>query len=81
MAATSEAREALHAALAELPEDQRAVIVLRGLEGLPFEEVARILGIKKPTAESRMARAKEKLRGLLGRWLEEDGNARDVRVP
>jgi RNA polymerase sigma-70 factor (ECF subfamily) len=71
-AATSEAQDAFHAAIAELPEDQRAVLVLRGLEGLSFEEVAQVLGIKKPTAESRMARARDRLRGLLGRWLEEN---------
>src|SRR5581483_8585754 len=49
-----ERREAVRRAVRELPEEQRAVAVLRGLEGFSFEEVARILGIKRPTAESRM---------------------------
>lgn len=65
-AATQECREAVRRAVEQLPEDQRAVVVLRCFEGLSFEEVASVLGILRPTAESRMARAKERLRGLLG---------------
>lgn len=68
-----ERREAVRRAVAELPEDQRAVAVLRGLEGFSFEEVARILGIKRPTAESRMNRAKEKLKRALPKWLRDRG--------
>jgi RNA polymerase sigma-70 factor (ECF subfamily) len=63
--AAREERAALLAALDHLPEPQRAVVVLRAIEGLSFEEVARTLGIPVPTAESRMARAREKLRVLL----------------
>jgi RNA polymerase sigma-70 factor (ECF subfamily) len=57
--------EAVRRAVERLPADQRAVVVLRGFEGLPFDEVARILKIQRPTAESRMARAKERLKTLL----------------
>ena len=69
-AEVEEQRAAVRRAVAELPEKERAVAVLRGMEGLSFEEVARVLGIKRPTAESRMARAKERLRAALGRWLD-----------
>lgn len=65
-----ELREAFRAALAELPVDQRKVVVLRGVEGLSFDEVARALGIPTPTAHSRMARACDRLRGLLSRFIE-----------
>lgn len=58
-------RDALRRALDELPDEQRAVVVLRVYRGLSFEEVAAALGIARPTAESRMARAKERLRALL----------------
>ncbi|HZU97243.1 MAG TPA: sigma-70 family RNA polymerase sigma factor [Planctomycetota bacterium] len=73
VATQGEERELLRAALERLPEEQRAVVVLRGIEELSFEEVARILAIPKPTAQSRMARAKEKLRALLGPLLERRG--------
>ena len=66
LAGREEERAALLAAIQRLPLYQREVVVLRGLVGLPFEEVARILKIKRPTAESRMARAKVRLRELLG---------------
>jgi len=67
----AERRQLLHSALEQLPEPQRAVVVLRGLEGLSFQEVAHVLGIQRPTAESRMARAKQKLRLILGQQLDE----------
>jgi RNA polymerase sigma-70 factor, ECF subfamily len=56
---------AVRAAIAQLPEDQRAVVVLRMFEGLTFPQIAAALEIRLPTAESRMARARQKLRGLL----------------
>ena len=55
-------------AIASHPEDQRAVVVLRAYEGLSFPEIAAALSIRVPTAESRMARAKVALRGLLERF-------------
>lgn len=74
-----ETREKFHEALAALSEEHRAVVVLRGIEGLPFEEVSKILEIPVPTAQSRMARAKERLRQLLGDYMK-DGRD-ETRVP
>ena len=68
-AADEERRDAVRRAIEALPEKERAVAVLRGLEELSFEEVAQVLGIRRPTAESRMARAKERLKGLLKKWV------------
>ena len=66
--------EAVRAAIARLPADQRAVVVLRTFEGLSFPQIASALGIRLPTAESRMARAREKLRGLLSHLEREDSS-------
>lgn len=66
-----ERREAVRRAVEQLPEEQRSVVLLRS-EGLSFEEVARVLGILRPTAESRMARAKERLRAILERFMSGD---------
>jgi RNA polymerase sigma-70 factor (ECF subfamily) len=71
-----EEEAALRRALDTLPEEFRAVAVLRVQQGLSFEEIALVLGIARPTAESRMARAKDKLRVLLEPWLEPDVKAR-----
>lgn len=61
---------AIAAALSTLPDHQRAVVVLRAYEGLSYQEIATTLGIQRPTAESRMARARQTLRQELGSWLE-----------
>jgi RNA polymerase sigma-70 factor, ECF subfamily len=68
-----ERRDALRRALEELPAGQRAVVVLR-MQGIPFEQIAQTLGIRRPTAESRMARGKDRLRVLLVDWLSEGGS-------
>ncbi|MGE0707132.1 MAG: RNA polymerase sigma factor [Planctomycetota bacterium] len=67
---SSERQAAIEAALARLPDHQRTVVVLRIYEGLSYEEIASALGIRRPTAESRMARARVALREELGPWLE-----------
>jgi RNA polymerase sigma-70 factor (ECF subfamily) len=47
---------------AELPEDQRAVLQLIGVEDFTYEETARILGIPIGTVMSRLSRGRERLR-------------------
>jgi RNA polymerase sigma-70 factor (ECF subfamily) len=65
-----ERQSAIEAAIAALPDHQRAVVVLRAYEGLSYAEISKALGIRRPTAESRMARARQTLRHELGSWLE-----------
>lgn len=55
----------LDAALARLPEEQRAVLLLVALEGMRYEEVAATLGIPPGTVMSRLARGRERLRQIL----------------
>jgi RNA polymerase sigma factor (sigma-70 family) len=55
----------LDRAIARLPADQRAVLLLITLEEMSYEEVARTLGIPIGTVMSRLSRAREKLRGLM----------------
>jgi RNA polymerase sigma-70 factor (ECF subfamily) len=52
-------------ALAELPEEQRAVVHLKIWEDLTFAQVAELLGIPANTAASRYRYALDKLRTLL----------------
>lgn len=53
-------------ALDALPFDQRAVIVLREIDGLSYEEIATSLNVAVGTVKSRLARARESLRLALG---------------
>ena len=51
--------------LAELPADQREVLLLVGLEGFAYEEAARVLGVPVGTIMSRLSRGRRRLRELL----------------
>ena len=55
----------LDRAIARLPAEQRAVLLLVTLEEMSYEEVARALGIPIGTVMSRLSRAREKLRLLM----------------
>jgi len=64
-------RAALAEALAELPEDQRAVVHLKLWDGLTFEQIAGALEIPLNTAASRYRYGLDKLRGRLRPLYEE----------
>jgi RNA polymerase sigma factor (sigma-70 family) len=57
--------EQVRRALETLPADFREVVVLRELEGLSYKEIAAIVGIPLGTVMSRLARARERLAGVL----------------
>jgi RNA polymerase sigma-70 factor (ECF subfamily) len=55
----------LDRAIAQLPAEQRGVLLLVTLEDMSYEEVARTLSIPIGTVMSRLSRAREKLRALM----------------
>ena len=55
----------LEAAIARLPQEQRQVILLVGLEGMRYEEVALILKVPVGTIRSRLSRGRDQLRRLM----------------
>jgi RNA polymerase sigma-70 factor (ECF subfamily) len=56
----------LDRALGQLSEEQRAVILLIGLEGLSYEQTAAVLRISVGTMRSRLTRGRDDLRRALG---------------
>ena len=55
----------LEVALGKLPAEQRQVILLVGLEGMAYEEVAAVLGVPVGTVRSRLSRGRDQLRKLM----------------
>lgn len=64
-------REAFEKAMSSLEPQDRAVLVLRELDGRSYNDIAEALSIPEGTVRSRLSRAREKLRGLLRGLLEE----------
>jgi RNA polymerase sigma-70 factor (ECF subfamily) len=64
-AAQAELRLRVEAALRELPEAFRTVVVLREIEDLSYEEIAEILDTNLGTIKSRLTRGRAALRALL----------------
>jgi RNA polymerase sigma-70 factor, ECF subfamily len=56
----------LERAIAKLPEEQRTVLLLVGLEGMRYEEVAVVLDVPVGTIRSRLSRGRDMLRHLIG---------------
>jgi RNA polymerase sigma-70 factor, ECF subfamily len=57
-------------AFASLPEEQRSVVLLIGVEDLSYEQAARVLGVPIGTVMSRLSRGRERLR----RYMNGDVN-------
>jgi RNA polymerase sigma-70 factor (ECF subfamily) len=64
----------LETAIGKLPREQRQVILLVGLEGMAYEEVAAILKVPVGTVRSRLSRGRGQLRRLMG-MEEESGES------
>ena len=72
----NERRQAVAQAMAALPGDYRAVMQLRAVEALSYEQIAEILDIKVGTVKSRLARARAQLRKILkdGNFFDSDSS-------
>jgi len=57
----------LHQAISELPLEQRQILLLVTLEGLPYQQVADTLGIPVGTVMSKLSRTRQHLRKLTHR--------------
>ncbi len=62
---SKEIGQAIQSALEQLSKNSRAVIVLKEVEGLSYEEIAEVLKTSIGTIKSRISRAREELRRLL----------------
>ncbi len=67
-----ERAELLHAAIAELEEDHRQVIVLREFEDMDYQQIAEVIDAPIGTVRSRLFRARAQLRDLLAAQLGDE---------
>ncbi|MEL7367575.1 MAG: sigma-70 family RNA polymerase sigma factor [Myxococcota bacterium] len=65
-----ELKHVLSKAMAKLSEKHRAIIVLREIEGLSYEEMAEVLDISKGTVMSRLFHARKNLQTLMQPYVE-----------
>ena len=64
-----EMAEQIQRALAQLPEKLRATLLLHDIEGLPYEEIAQVVGCPLGTVKSRLFNARLQLRQRLSGYL------------
>ena len=63
--AREEQQDALRRAIDQLPEEQKAVVILSEIQGMKYHDIGEILGVPVGTVKSRMHTAMEKLKDLL----------------
>jgi RNA polymerase sigma-70 factor (ECF subfamily) len=68
--ANRELFEELDRKLDDLPSRQKRAIVMAEFEGLPYEQIAQIEGVRTGTIKSRISRAKDKLAKALEKFRE-----------
>ena len=64
--------QAVRAAIAALPENQRMALILAKYEELPYAEIAEVLGSSEKAIKSMVHRARENLRETLAPFLQEE---------
>ncbi len=66
---SEELSEVIRRAVAALPEMQRTVLLLRRYEELSYEEIAEVTGKAPSAVKSLLARARQNLKSMLGKYL------------
>lgn len=69
VAESKELQGVLQRAIQSLPENYRAVILLRDVEGLSYQDIAKATGSSVEAVKSRLFRARSHLKGLLEPYL------------
>lgn len=73
-----ELAEKIQQALQQVPEKHRAILLMREVEGLSYEDLSRVLDIPKGTVMSRLFHARAKVQKILSEYLELDEAKRGV---
>src|SRR5262249_51956746 len=63
----------------QVPEKHREVLLLRELEGMAYEDLARVLRIPKGTVMSRLFHARANMQKILSEYLDLEGEDADLQ--
>ena len=77
-AMSNEIKKTLEIAINKLPDEYRAVFVLRDIDGLSNKEVSKVLGLSVPAVKSRLHRSRLMLRKRLRRFYEDFTNETEI---
>lgn len=66
----AELQKSVDQAIAALPEKQRLAVILRRYEGMPYDEIGRVLELSIPAVKSQLFRARNTLRDSLKNYLD-----------
>ena len=66
----AELQQSVDRAIAALPEKQRLAVILRRYEGMPYDEIGRVLDLSIPAVKSQLFRARNTLRDSLQSYLD-----------
>ncbi|MBS2023430.1 MAG: sigma-70 family RNA polymerase sigma factor [Deltaproteobacteria bacterium] len=73
----NELKDQLDNALQQLPEKHKSILLLREIDGLSYEELSQVLGIRKGTVMSRLFHARLKMQRMLREYLGSDAPRAD----
>jgi RNA polymerase sigma-70 factor (ECF subfamily) len=71
---TEEVAKEVHQALQTLDEENRAVVVLRDIEGLSYQEIGEALGLPEGTVKSKLSRARGALAEKLKAYARDEND-------
>jgi RNA polymerase sigma-70 factor (ECF subfamily) len=75
----TEVRKGLvHRMVQMLPEKYRVILTLRDIQGLPYDEISRVLGLSPGTVDSRLHRARRMLRTKLAPYFSREGGSHEM---
>lgn len=67
----AELQNSVDQAIAALPEKQRMAVILRRYEGMPYDEIGRVLELSIPAVKSQLFRARNSLRDALQQYMDQ----------
>ncbi|NBV24442.1 MAG: sigma-70 family RNA polymerase sigma factor [Proteobacteria bacterium] len=68
--ALEELKEKLNVAMQRLSENHRVVVAMHDIQGLPHDEIAKVLGCNTATVRTRLYYARQQLQGILSDYLK-----------